>query len=150
MEDIQSPLPSEPLPEKPYLESALSISPEIENSPNGNFSPADAMAVYNDIAAQLKLPIARRLTPGRTRALKARLAEHGEAGWTAACAALRTSPLCQGHNDRGWRADLDFVAQSKSCQRLIEGTYAGKPEFDIQAAIDRGRAKRKAEEDPPQ
>ena len=31
--------------------------------------------------------------------------------------------MCRGDNDRNWRADLDFVCQAKSFQRLREGFY---------------------------
>ncbi|MNG39522.1 hypothetical protein D3C84_1276480 [compost metagenome] len=37
--------------------------------------------------------------------------------------ALGRSPHCQGHNDRGWRADLDFLLQPSRYVRLIEGAY---------------------------
>jgi hypothetical protein len=61
--------------------------------------------------------------------IKARLAEGGIAAWREALSAVEASPLCLGDNDRGWRADLDFICQPKSFAKLREGSYApaGKP-----------------------
>jgi hypothetical protein len=42
---------------------------------------------------------------------------------TEAIAAVERSPFCRGENDRGWKADFDFLLQPKSFNRLIEGFY---------------------------
>jgi len=36
---------------------------------------------------------------------------------------MAASAFCRGENDRGWRADLDFLCQPKSFNGLIEGKY---------------------------
>lgn len=78
---------------------------------------------WNQLAARIGLPVAKDLTEPRRKALKARLASGGMAAWREALAALEASPMCRGDNDRNWRADLDFVCQAKSFQRLREGFY---------------------------
>ena len=69
------------------------------------------------------LPIAKLLDGGRRRAIRKRLEEGGLDAWTKAVDAVSRSKHCRGENDRGWRADIDFVCQPKSWRRLLEGTY---------------------------
>ena len=78
---------------------------------------------WNALAQRLALPIAKDLNDGRRKAIRARLVDAGPEGWTEALAAVERSGHCRGENDRNWRADLDFVCQPKSWQRLREGFY---------------------------
>jgi uncharacterized protein YdaU (DUF1376 family) len=82
----------------------------------------DAFEAYNKLAAELGLPIANALTDERRRKLKLRLNGTPDR-WYRALDRLRASPWCHGYNDRRWRADLDFMLQPKSYQRLLEGHY---------------------------
>jgi hypothetical protein len=43
--------------------------------------------------------------------------------WQRAMDALERSAFCRGENDRGWRADFDFLLQPKSFTKLLEGAY---------------------------
>lgn len=92
----------------------------------------DAFDAYNMVAAECGLPVARALTAGRLAKLRRRLAEGGGLrGWMMALEAIKKSAFLKGENNRRWRADLDFVLQSKSFARLMEGSYAGeKPKFN--------------------
>jgi hypothetical protein len=78
---------------------------------------------WNDLAKRLGLPIAKDLTALRRKAIKARIGLDGLDRWREALAAVEASSHCRGENDRGWRADLDFVCQAKTFQKLIEGSY---------------------------
>jgi hypothetical protein len=84
---------------------------------------ARMVELYNQAARELDLPIARAITDQRRDRLRATFKRHGLDGWEAAMHALRKSGHCQGRNDRGWRADLDFLLQPASFVRLIEGRY---------------------------
>lgn len=86
-----------------------------------------AFEAWNQLADRRGLPKARKLDRTRRAAIRARLADGGLEAWTLALAAVERSPLCVGDNDRGWRADLDFVCQAKSWRRLLEGFYAPAP-----------------------
>ncbi|MGE0718530.1 MAG: hypothetical protein AB7P02_23990 [Alphaproteobacteria bacterium] len=87
-----------------------------------------AFAEWNALADEVDLPKAQVLTKPRRAALRQRLHEAGGIeGWRGAMARIRGSPFLRGENDRGWRADLDFVLQAKSFTRLLEGAYDGKP-----------------------
>lgn len=107
--------------------------PDKEIAPKGACRPkADPLPIseafdrWNELASRKRLPVAVALTDLRRKQIKARLAEAGLAGWSEALAAVEASPHCLGENDRGWRADIDFVCQPKSFNKLREGSYAAK------------------------
>lgn len=84
----------------------------------------DAFNAYNEMAERLGLPVAKVLSKTRAAGIKARLKDAGGIdGWRTALAKTEASPHCNGANDRGWRADLDFLLQQKSFTRLMEGSY---------------------------
>jgi hypothetical protein len=68
-------------------------------------------------------PAVRKMTAQRKRQLKARLRDSTLDEWMQAMAALERSAFCRGENDRGWRADFDFLLQPKSFTKLLEGAY---------------------------
>lgn len=84
----------------------------------------DAIAGWNDMAAVAGLAGVQRLTEPRRRALKARLAEAGGIeGWLAMLERVRDSSFLTGGNDRGWRADFDFVVKESNFTKIMEGKY---------------------------
>lgn len=136
-------------------------------SPNGEMEDADASSVagaatkgdarrafeaWNDLAKRLGLPVAKTLDDGRRKAIAKRLEDGGLTAWLEALAAVERSAHCRGENDRGWKADLDFVCQLKSWRRLREGFYGATaaPEThqapqtawpgpaDVREAVERG------------
>jgi len=125
------------LPEPSPLEPSLN-----RKEGNGADAPlpssdADkAFRNWNRVAEQAGLPIARTLTADRRKRLNARLADIGGlAEWNAALENLLDSEFCCGKNDRGWKADFDFLLQPKSLNRLLEGSYNyeqadGKAQFE--------------------
>src|SRR5690606_15607023 len=81
----------------------------------------DAFTRWNELAKRVGLPVARTLDGGRPRQIGARLKDGGLEAWAQALLAVEQSKHCRGENDRGWRADLDFICQPKSWRRLLEG-----------------------------
>lgn len=119
------------------------------SEPKGSsVSTADAEAAFgewNSMARRLGLPLAKDFTPERRKHLRARLALSGLDGWREALRGVAASKHCRGENERGWRADFDFVCQPKSFQRLREGFYgvdADNPSggVDWGALVDNWRA----------
>lgn len=87
-----------------------------------------AFSAFNRAAEQAGIPIAQHLTETRRKKFRQRLRECGGLdGWTAALEKLKASDFMRGKNDRGWRADLDFILQEKSFTRLLEGFYDNQP-----------------------
>lgn len=101
--------------------------PEARNQntlPEGSLSPADeAFAEFCEVAGRAGFNLPKLLTKDRRVKVNARLAEHGRDGWSEACRKMAASRFCRGENDRGWKADLDFVLQPKSFNGLLEGKY---------------------------
>ena len=118
-----TPLPchsSEPEPDK-------SKEPTVLCPTRSDGAPIQqAFEEWNAVARRHGLPLALDLTPNRRKQIKARLTDGGIDAWRAALQAVERSGHCRGENDRGWRADLDFVCQPKSFSRLREGFYAPK------------------------
>ena len=117
---------SEPEPHR-YTDADASVVGEAD--PSAPDEVTLAFEAYNASAKAAGWPAAVKLDTRRRASLKARLAECGGiAGWREALARARASPHCCGQNDRGWTADLDFLLQPKSFNRLREGSYdARKP-----------------------
>lgn len=101
-----------------------------------------AFNAWNDLAKQIGNPAAKSLTADRRRSIKARIDEAGETGWLEALEGVRQSRHCQGKNDRDWRADIDFVCQPKSFNRLREGFYGR----DAKAVVSTAAAAPSADE----
>jgi len=84
--------------------------------------PEHVLEVWNDMAGRQGLPKAK-MTPERRRKLVARIRQHSIDDFTEAISAVERSPFLRGENDRGWRADFDFLLQPSRFTKLIEGTY---------------------------
>lgn len=52
-----------------------------------------------------------------------------------ALANIERSSYLTGKNDRGWRADLDFMLQAKSFDRLHDGGYGNGRHAEVKAAV---------------
>lgn len=95
-------------------------------SPKGDIPPFDFQTEWNEIAKPAGLDLCQAMNKDRKGKLRQRLAEHGVDGLRKAMMAAAASPFCRGVNDRNWTAGPDFVLQSSSCLKLIEGAYAAK------------------------
>ena len=81
------------------------------------------VTAWNAIAAAGDLPVVMKMTKRRERSLDLRIAE---IGFDAMCEAVRkvaASSFCHGQNDRGWRADFDFLLQPSKLIATLEGRY---------------------------
>ncbi len=126
---LSSPEGSSPTPPSPKPLQSIPPSP-----PKGGSSPTDrAIEIFSEQASQAGIPVPRKITADRRRKIEARLREHGEVVWAEACRRMASSAFCRGENDRGWRADLDFLCQPKSFNGLIEGKYDDRAPRQSQA-----------------
>ena len=79
---------------------------------------------WNEMAASVGLPSIRKLTKARRTQFRVRLREYPDIDdWQRAFATIRETPWMHGKNDRGWKADFDFLLQAKSFTKLNEGAY---------------------------
>lgn len=83
-----------------------------------------AVQMYNQLADEKGLPKAQVLTASRKTSMRKRLVEAGGIdGWAYAISQIRESAFLTGKNDRGWKANLDFMLQQKSFTKIMEGSY---------------------------
>jgi hypothetical protein len=100
----------------------------------------EAFALWNDLALRVGLPQAAKLTPSRERALVARLNTYGLEGWIKALLKVERSKFLRGQTQsrdgRSFRADLDFLCQASSFDRVIDGRYDdAKPQGPVKGPI---------------
>lgn len=121
--------PPKEIPPTPPKEITPPISPisSDEDMPpqpeNPVLKPDEVVEAWNVLADRHGLPKVRRLTDERKRKLATRLRATTFDDWTEAIQAIDRNPWLRGENDRGWRADFDFILQPKSFTKLIEGSY---------------------------
>jgi uncharacterized protein YdaU (DUF1376 family) len=94
---------------------------------------------WNTLASEYGLPAAKDLTEARRRSIGKRLEASGPEGWAEALAAVKVSAFCLGQtkprpDQKPFKADLDFVCQAKSFQRLREGYYGADGKAPVQLA----------------
>jgi hypothetical protein len=115
------PCPPAPSPETPNPTPLNPPAPWDMSAPD---PVSDAFGEWNQLAADLGLARAQKLTSARRGKLKSRLRDAGGIdGWRHALDRIRGSPFLRGENRDHWRADLDFVLQEKSFTKLMEGAY---------------------------
>ncbi len=109
--------------EEPSLEPSLNRNTRAR--PDRDSDEKAAVEAWNVLASEINLPSVQKMTAARKQRLAARLRDCGGlAGWDAALAKIRGSPLCRGEVG-AWRADFDFVLQESSFVKLMEGKYDG-------------------------
>jgi hypothetical protein len=116
---------SSPTPPSPKPQSSIPPSP-----PKGGSSPAEVdqvVTAFSDMARRSGLSVPKAITASRRRSLLLRIEEHGLPAVLDAIDRIGRSRFCRGENDRGWRADLDFLCQPKSFVSILEGKYDDRP-----------------------
>jgi len=112
---------SQPGLPKPSLEPFPPVSSNDDTAPKP--SPAKLLEAWNTMAARTGLSKAKILDASRERKARSLIKTRSIEDITEAIAAVERSPFCRGENDRNWRADIDFLLQPKSFNRLTEGFY---------------------------
>lgn len=113
----------------PLAEVDTEVPLDLDRTPEGT-----SVRMWNELAKEKNLAVVQRVTPQRRAAARARLADctgradpKGLIGFSVMLGKVRDSPFLTGDNDRGWRADFDFVCKAKSFTKIMEGGYDGKP-----------------------
>lgn len=84
-----------------------------------------AVESYNLMAEQNKLPKILKLSDARKTKLTARMKDcDGIEGWDEAMRLVSDSPFLTGDNNRGWKADFDFIITESKFIKIIEGGYS--------------------------
>lgn len=129
------------------LLSPIGDLPEVLTAPPsdgfGTDLAADVARLWNSLAADAKLPVIERLSQKRRVALNARAREGLHARWSEFATALQGLPFYLGQNDRGWKADVDWLMRPDSWVGVIE-KHKAPPAVQISAEAPHVRIAREA------
>lgn len=113
--------PKQPEPEpEPNIEDtnvSLQVAPANDTS--------SAVSRYNDAAAKAGWPQVQKMTPNRSKQLRARLKEcDGMDGWEIALRKAFDSDFCRGRTSKPWGGfGFDWLVKSANFTKLMEGNY---------------------------
>lgn len=99
------------------------ISCKQDKSSDDDLSVDDVIQAWNELAESCDLAKVVKLTEARRKQIKSRIREYSADDWSKAMGAIYRSKFLRGENDRGWKADFDFLLQPKSFVKLVEGSY---------------------------
>lgn len=114
-----------------YRKASERVSPPDQTRPDRDKDQTErrrdfekAIELFNEMAARIGIPSVQKLSETRKKHLGARLKDiDGIDGWKIALEKLEASSFCKGNNDRGWKADFDFLIRESSFIKLMEGKY---------------------------
>lgn len=98
-------------------------SNEDMSSDDDAVSVKDIVEAWNELAEAKGLAKVVKVTDTRRKQIQARIKEYEPDDWSKALTAIYKSKFLCGENDRGWKADFDFLLQPKSFVKLVEGAY---------------------------
>lgn len=117
--DMVSPNENNLTPSDPPIVISDEITPPSEKP---EIKPEHIVEAWNTMADEAGLPKAK-LTPERRKKLGPFIRRHSVDDITEAIWAIPRSSFLRGENDRGWKANFDFLLQPSSFTKITEGTY---------------------------
>ncbi|MCX7774034.1 MAG: phage replisome organizer N-terminal domain-containing protein [Clostridia bacterium] len=94
-------------------------------------------STYNSLCGNLRKCTA--LTEKRKKAIREFEKQMGKDAFEEVCHKANESAFCTGANDRGWRADFDFLIRADKATNILEGKYDGKEMADGKASRPAGQ-----------
>ena len=70
------------------------------------------------------MPQVQKLTDKRNKAIDSFLKEFTEEQFEQICKNANLSKFLTGENDRGWKADFDFLMRTDKATNILEGKYS--------------------------
>jgi hypothetical protein len=107
----------------PVEEKTSNLEIEPQGKKEEEALTREALEAYSSMALSSGLAVPRVVTAARRSRVQAVIREHGLPALLEAIAKVGGSSFCRGENERGWKADLDFILQAKSFPKILEGHY---------------------------
>lgn len=98
---------------------------------------SQAVQEYNSAAEKVGWPQCRALSQSRRKTITARLRENGLQGWIDLLDKASASAFLTGENDRGWRADFDWLSKQGNAIKVMEGKYDNRARAAVDPQIER-------------
>lgn len=88
--------------------------------------------IWNEFCGALpKVRRPERLSAGRQKLAASRWRENpNREYWIAVVQKIAASSFCRGVNDRGWKADFDFLLRPDTAEKTLEGKYDDRKSND--------------------
>lgn len=99
--------------------------PSKDSQPDGDptLSVTEILEGWNDLASRCGLAAVVKLTDQRKRKARAQAKRFSLDDWLSVFRRIEQSPFLRGTNDRGWRADFDFILSEANFTKILEGKY---------------------------
>lgn len=81
--------------------------------------------IFNSVCRNL--PTVQKLTTARESAINARINDYGLSKIGEVFQLVSSNEFLNGNNDRGWKADFDWIMNPNNFIKILEGKYNGKP-----------------------
>jgi len=104
---------------------------------------------WNAMCGLVGLPTVSKVTDQRRIAIKKRLEEYSAEKIEEVFNLVSKSAFLLGENDRGWKADFDFVINKSKFPKILEGSYQGNTTKKDTVKISMEAIQRAAEEQFP-
>ena len=100
----------------------IDIEREKERESEREIKAQQVVELYNDTC--VSLPSVRTLTDKRKKAIKTRLKKYSLSDIQKVFSIAEASDFLKGNNDRGWRADFDWLLNESNMVKVLEGNYS--------------------------
>lgn len=77
--------------------------------------------IWNEFCGPL--PKVKKTNSARSRKAASKIKEHSVDEWREIIQKITASKFCIGNNDRGWKATFDWLLQSETALKVLEGKY---------------------------
>ena len=124
---------------------------EIVNIPKGSTegkNEVDYESIVNLFhSICTELPRIQKLTEAREKAIKQRISEHSKEKVAEMIEIVGNSKFLNGENDKGWKADFDWLFKPSNFIKVIEGNYSNKSCKNGKKTINSGESRQPATAD---
>jgi predicted kinase len=103
-------------------DTLVASATEVEAEPEPDLVSL-AFEDWEQVAKACNLPVPRKITDKRRKAMKARIKDEGLDGWREMLRKVAASSFLKGQNNSGWSADIDFVLNPANFNKIMEGKY---------------------------
>lgn len=100
-------------------------SEDVVEHNDGDINYNSLMDYFNN-TFRGKLQTIGSMTPNRKKVVKARIKQYGKDGVMEVFRLVLQSPFLNGDNDRGWKANFDWIFKQENFTKIMEGNYNGK------------------------